>query len=67
MRRQKQHHPRDALSAAADRDRRVAPRRGEQARARTEKQLVYERRADGSGLESKSGAARLLGQAITQQ
>ncbi len=45
---------------AAARHRRVAPRRGEQARARTEKQLVYERRRrrERTRKQKRSGEAR---------
>jgi hypothetical protein len=56
-----------AAVAAAARDRRVAPRRGEQLRARTEKQLAYERRRRQERAGKQKRAAKLLGQGMTQQ
>ncbi len=50
----------------AARDRRLASRRGEQARARTEKQLAYERRRRQERTRKQKRAAKLLGQGMTQ-
>src|SRR6266516_2536003 len=57
-----------AAAEAAASERRVAPRRGgEQVRARTEKQLAYERRRRQERTRKQKRAARLLGQGMTQQ
>jgi len=56
-----------AAAKATARDRRVAPRRGEQVRARTEKQLAYERRRQQERAAKQKRAAKLLGQGMTQQ
>jgi len=59
---------RAAAEAAAARERRVALRRGgEPVRARTEKQLAYERRRRQERTRKQKRAARLLGQGMTQQ
>jgi DNA-binding transcriptional regulator YiaG len=56
-----------AAAEAAARERRVAPRRGEQQLARTEKQLAYERRRRQQRAAKQMRAAKLLGQGMTQQ
>jgi hypothetical protein len=56
-----------AAAEAAARERRVAPRRGEQLRARTEKQLAYERRRRQGRAGKQKRAAKLLAQGMTQQ
>jgi Meiotically up-regulated gene 113 len=56
-----------AAAEAAARERRVAPRRGEQVRARTGKQLAYERRRRQERTRKQKRAAKLLGQGMTQQ
>jgi hypothetical protein len=58
---------RAAAAEAAARERRVAPRRGEQVRARTGKQLAYERRRRQERTRKQKRAAKLLGQGMTQQ
>jgi DNA-binding transcriptional regulator YiaG len=58
---------RAAATEAAARERRVAPRRGEQARARTQKQLAYERRRRQERTRKQKRAAKLLAQGMTQQ
>jgi len=56
-----------AAAEAAARERRVAPRRGERLRARTQKQLAYERRRRQQRTRKQKRAAKLLGQGMTQQ
>jgi hypothetical protein len=57
-----------ASAKAAARERRVVPRRGgEPVRARTEKQLAYERRCRQERARTQKRAAKLLGQGMTQQ
>jgi hypothetical protein len=59
---------RAAAEAVAARERRVALRRGgEPVRARTEKQLAYERRRRRERTRKQQRAARLLGQGMTRQ
>jgi len=56
-----------AAAAAAARERPVAPRRGKEVRARTEKQLAYERRRRQERTRKQRQAAKLLAQGMTQQ
>jgi DNA-binding CsgD family transcriptional regulator len=57
-----------AAAEAAHREGRVAPRRGgEPVRARTEKQLAYERRRRQERTRKQKRAAKLLAQGMTQQ
>jgi hypothetical protein len=56
-----------AAAEAAHRERRVAPRRSEQVRARTEKQLAYDRRRRQERTRKQKRAAKLLAQGMTQQ
>ena len=56
-----------AAAEAAAREPRVAPRRGERARARTQKQLAYERRRRQERTRKQKRAAKLLAQGMTQQ
>jgi adenylylsulfate kinase-like enzyme len=53
---------RAAAAEAAARERHVAPRRGEQVRARTQKQLAYERRRRQERTRKQKRAAKLLAQ-----
>ncbi|HEY8775611.1 MAG TPA: GIY-YIG nuclease family protein, partial [Gaiellaceae bacterium] len=55
-----------AAAAAAAQERRVAPRRGERLRARTQKQLAYERRRRQQRTAKQKWAAKLLAQGMTQ-
>ena len=55
-----------AAAAAAARERPVAPRRGKEVRARTEKQLAYERRRRQERTRKQRQAAKLLAQGMTQ-
>ena len=56
----------NAAEAAAQ-ERRVAPRQGGPLRARTQKQLAYERRRRQERTRKQKQAARLLAQGMTQQ
>jgi Homeodomain-like domain len=56
-----------AAAEAAARELRLAPRRGEQLRARTEKQLAYEHRRRQERAAKQKRAAKLLGQGMTQE
>ncbi len=56
-----------AAAAAAARERPVAPPRGGRPRARTEKQLAYERRRRQERTRKQRRAAKLLAQGMTQQ
>ena len=56
-----------AAAAAATHERPVAPRQGGQLRARTEKQLAYERRRRQERTRKQQRAAKLLAQGMTQE